>query len=196
VHIVGEAQLAAYWLLGRRFCRTSGAALYGHNEHFGSLFSTEGIPKVGISGGKHQCVVVDEELGLSALETYSTVQTVGLMLGRIRASPHYLSPVREELAQRCPGVPLFAIDTEAYAPKGIYTTNGEVHAFVADVVALLHELAGSHKTRDVYLYVAIANNVLAVLASCVDPHCGVDIHFMEYCSDDRVYVELSMPRGS
>jgi len=166
LHLLGGAQLALPFFLGKLFNRSTNIHWYCHDVRSGGLFSNANQPRTSpLTGGNPQCETAYPTItGVSN----STMPTFSLLL----LKEAYIADVLNYLAATGTTEP------SVWVAHGNFNTDGQVWDYLKDVIALIQRLRKENGLTSIRLFTSLPFHVLPLLGANL-LHVVEDITFME-----------------
>lgn len=208
IYIGGDAPYAVfYWLVGRRFDRTSGVTLYCYNSRFKSTFNDRRLkedlasPAVSRKGYERFAVTDDKGenwrpcVGKSDLGGRDEVAVV--LAAKTDASPAdrpveqnagYTEGVMQDNRDHEGDRPLLWVPSDAS-----FTSTQRVQEWIKMAVEGFGWLKAMAGVRRVNLYMTIPNNVVPLLAAQLTEHVAPEVTVMEWTPESQGRKYLGFP---
>ena len=170
--VLGEAQTALVWAVGRHFDRTTLVDVYGHGRN--EILTNKGQERlVPLPGG-------DPASAKTVSGTLSgSHPEIAIGVG----SPSYATAAQKEIAT---GMPLLWLES------GRITDSDQAMKLVKDLVASIERVRRDHDVRQVTLFWATANHIALLAAANLTSHVIPKLRFMEW-HHHGAYEHLPMP---
>lgn len=183
IRILGNAQLALPFLIGKIFDRSTSTNLYCTLTKDGVVFNNSHQPRNSpLEGGDASCAVIEPDE--KAMRSIAKNGKVSLLLSK----KYLLEDVQSFLTAQPDLPPLFHI------LSGDFVSNEQVMKFIADVVAVLLHLKREYNVRTIYLFCGLPFHVLPLLAANL-LHVVDEVIFMEFNREAKIehkYLPLEM----